>query len=200
MALLILGCVACLVSAVTGIQALEAGSRIGTVISYQHGYGRLYAVAAAVFFAVAFYGVYRRFPIVWKLGWIFLVAGTADFIVEAWLGLIHRPYGWVGALAATLGGLAMLAYWGIWWQRHREYFAPEGPPPGWAPDLSSSALVCHRHGRSYTHCDCGGVSSEFFSPLRPNYSPQPTADRRGNSRMTTSILKFGALLAPVSGG
>jgi hypothetical protein len=64
----------------------------------------------------------------------------------------------------------------------------------------SSALVCHRHGRSYTHCDCGGVSSEFFSPLRPNYSPQPTADRRGNSRMTTSILKFGALLAPVSGG
>jgi len=136
MALLILGCLACLVSAVTGIQALEAGSRTGTVISYHHGYGRLYAVAAAVFFAVAFYGVYRRFPIVWKLGWIFLVAGTADFIVEAWLGLIHRPYGWVGALAATLGGLAMLAYWGIWWQRHREYFTPEGPPPGWAPDLS----------------------------------------------------------------
>ena len=136
MALLILGCVACLVSAVTGIQALEAGSRTGTVISYHHGYGRLYAVAAAVFFAVAFYGVYRGFPIVWKLGWIFLVAGTADFIAEAWLGLIHRPYGWVGALAATLGGLAMLAYWGIWWQRHREYFTPEGPPPGWAPDLS----------------------------------------------------------------
>jgi len=66
----------------------------------------------------------------------FLGGRHGDFIVEAWLGFIHRPYGWVGALAATLGGLAMLAYWGIWWQRHREYFTPEGPPPGGAPDLS----------------------------------------------------------------
>ena len=200
MALLILGCVACLVSAVTGIQALEAGSRTGMVISYHHGYGRLYAVAAAVFFAVAFYGVYRMFPIVWKLGWIFLVAGTADFIVEAWLGLIHRPYGWVGApggyswrscKARLLGHLVAAA---------PRVFHSGRSATRLGARSESSALVCHRHGRSYTHCDCGGVSSEFFSPLRPNHSPQPTADRRGNSRMITSILKFGALLAPVSGG
>src|SRR5207245_9703378 len=116
---LILGGLTCLVAAVTGIQTVEAGSRTGTVISYHHGYVRLYAVAAAVFFAVAFYGVYRRFPIVWKLGWIFLVAGTADFIVEAWVGLIHRGYGWVGVLVATLGGLAVLVVWCICWQLWR---------------------------------------------------------------------------------
>jgi hypothetical protein len=136
MTLLLLGCVAGIISAVTGIQAVETDSRTGTVITYWHGYWRLLALGYAAIFAFAFYGIYRRFPIAWKLGWVFLVAGAAEFIFQAWLGLIHQPYGWVGAIAATLGGIAVLAYWGIWWQRHREYFTPEGPPAGWSPDLT----------------------------------------------------------------
>jgi len=53
-----------------------------------------------------------------------------DFIFEAWLGLIHQPYGWVGALGATVCVIAVTIYWGIWWQRHRDYFTPNGPS-GW---------------------------------------------------------------------
>jgi len=136
MTLLILGSVVCVFSAITGIQSFYTDSRTGTVITYWHGYWRLLALAYAAIFAMAFYSIYRRLRIAWRLGWVFLVAGAADFIFEAWVGLIHQPYGWVGALAATLGGIAVAAYWGIWWQRHREYFTPEGPPSGWAPDLS----------------------------------------------------------------
>jgi hypothetical protein len=136
MTLLILGVVFCVFSAITGIQSFYTDSSTGTVITYWHGYWRLLAFGYAAMFAMAFYGIYRRLPIAWKLGWVFLVGGAADFIFEAWVGLIHQPYGWVGVLAATLGGIAVVAYWGIWWQRHREYFTPEGPPPDWAPDLS----------------------------------------------------------------
>jgi hypothetical protein len=136
MTLLILFCVFCIISAVTGIQTFETDSRAGTVISYYHGYGRLYALAAAAFFALAFYGVYRRSPITWKLGWLFLLAGAADLIFEAWLGLIHQPYGWMGALAAAAGVIGVTIYWGIWWQRHRDYFARDVLPAGWSPDLT----------------------------------------------------------------
>ena len=136
MALLLLGCLLCVVSAITGIQAFEASSRTGTVITYWKGYWRWLALVYAAIFAVAFYSIYRRFPIAWKLAWVFLIGGAADFIFEAWVGLIHQPYGWVGAIGATIGAIAAVAYWGIWWQQHREYFSPGGPPAGWSPDLS----------------------------------------------------------------
>jgi hypothetical protein len=34
-------------------------------------------------------------------------------IFEAWLGLIHQPYGWVGALGATVCVIAVTIYWGF---------------------------------------------------------------------------------------
>lgn|ERR1700719_759328 len=126
MALLILSCVLCIVSAITGIQAFEADSRTGTVITYWHGYGRFYAIAGAFVSAVSFYGVYRRSPLAWKLGWLFLFAGAANFIAEAWLGLIHQSYGWIGAVAATLAAVGVTVYWGFWWRKQKPYFIGYG--------------------------------------------------------------------------
>jgi len=139
MLLLILGCVLAIASAVTGVQSFYWSSHNGTVdssVTYWHGPWRWLTLVYAAIFAAAFYGVYRRRPIAWKLGWVFLVIGAAHFIFAAWVGLIHQPYGWVGAIGATVGGILVLAYWGIWWQRQREYFSPGGPPAGWSPDLS----------------------------------------------------------------
>jgi hypothetical protein len=125
MALLLLGCIACIASAITGVQAFQADSRTGTVISYWQGSWRWLALLYAAIFAVAFYSVYRRFPLAWKLGWVFLIAGAADFIIQAWLGLIDQPYGWVGGIAATLGGIGVAIYWGFWWRKQKPYFVPD---------------------------------------------------------------------------
>jgi hypothetical protein len=125
MALLLFSCVACILSAVTGIQAFDANSRTGTVVYYWHSYWRLLALVYAAISALAFYVVYRRYSIAWKLGWVFLIAGAAEFTLQAWLGLIHQPYGWVGAIAATLGGMGAAIYWGFWWRKQKDYFSPD---------------------------------------------------------------------------
>ena len=57
------------------------------------------------------------------------------FVVEAAIMLLPQPYGWVGVIGVAVGATLVVAYWGIWWQRHREYFSPDGPPAGWSPDL-----------------------------------------------------------------
>ena len=125
MAVLLISCVICTVSAITGIQAFEADSRTGTVVSYWHGYWRLLPLFYAAISALAFYGIYRHYPVVWKLGWVFLIGSAVEFIVLAWLSLIHQPYGWVGAIAATLGGIGVSVYWGFWWQKQKSYFFPD---------------------------------------------------------------------------
>ena len=124
MALLLFSCVACILSAVTGIHAFDANSRTGTVVSYWHGYWRLLPLFYAAISALAFYGIYRHYPVVWKLGWVFLIGGAVEFIVLAWLSLIHQPYGWVGAIAATLGGIGVTVYWGFWWRKQKSYVFP----------------------------------------------------------------------------
>ena len=93
MALLLLGCIAGILSAITGVQSFYTDSRTGTVITYWQGSLRWLALVYAAIFAVAFYGIYRRLPIAWKLGWVFLALSVVQFIVEAWLQLIHQPYG-----------------------------------------------------------------------------------------------------------
>ena len=84
MTLLIIVAVFSVASAITGIQSFHTDSRIGTTIWYWHGYERLYALASAVFFAVAFYAVYRRLPIAWQLGRVFIYLSAAYFASEVW--------------------------------------------------------------------------------------------------------------------
>ena len=111
MALLLFSCVACILSAVTGfrhstqIHAPAQSSAAGTATD---DCCRIFYAAIS---ALAFYGIYRHYPVVWKLGWVFLIGGAVEFIVLAWLSLIHQPYGWVGAIAATLGGIGVTVYW-----------------------------------------------------------------------------------------
>jgi len=95
MTLLIIVAVFSVASAITGIQSFHMDSRIGTTIWYWHGYERLYALASAVFFAVAFYAVYRRLPIAWQLGRVFIYLSAAYFASEVWrsLGTCERATG-----------------------------------------------------------------------------------------------------------
>ena len=90
------------------------------------GAWRWFALVYAAFFAVAFYGVYRRFPLAWKVGWVVLVASTAAFIVQVWLTEVQPPdTGYVVRGLATLGGIAVGIYWGFWWYNQKRYFIPD---------------------------------------------------------------------------
>ena len=119
--LLLTGVVFCLASAITGIQSIHTDPR-GTIITYWHGYGRLLAVAYAAAFAVAFYGIYRRYPVVWKLGFVVCYLGAAQFIFQAWWMLWPQPYGWVGATAVTVCAPFAALYWISWWRRQKGWF------------------------------------------------------------------------------
>jgi len=132
MMVLALLCLLCIVSAITGIQAFElsaiqSGSRTGSVVTYWEGAWRWFALVYAAFFAVAFYGIYRRFPLAWKVGWVVVVASTAAFIVQVWLVDVQPPdaaAAWF-KLAAALGGIPVGIYWGFWWYKQKRYFIPD---------------------------------------------------------------------------
>ena len=109
-------------SAITGIASFQADSRTGTVVEYWHGYEWLYAVGAAIIFAIASYGIYRRFPLVWKIGFVVIYLSAAEFVFQAWWFLWPQPYGWVGATAVTVFAPFIALYWASWWRRQRTYF------------------------------------------------------------------------------
>lgn len=122
---LVLGCILGVASAVTGVQSFSWSSRNGTVIrsvTYWHGYWRLLPLLYAALYGTMFYVVYRRLPLAWTLGWVGVIASAAAFIAGAWIGLIRQPYGWVGAIAATVGGIIVAVYWGSRWNQQRSYF------------------------------------------------------------------------------
>jgi hypothetical protein len=135
--LLVAGCIGGLVSVVTGVQSFSFDSATGSQVShYVTVWERVWGVVTAVVCGLAAWGIYRRAPIVWPFGWVALVVSALWFVVEAAIMLLPQPYGWVGVIGAAVGAVLVVAYWGVWWQRHREYFSPEGVPPGWRPDLS----------------------------------------------------------------
>lgn len=123
MAILILVCVLCALSAITGIQSFHFGSRTDTVVTYHHGYSRFYALALAAANAIAFYGVYRRTPVAWKIGWVVLVLAPVSFIIRALPSAIHQQYGKFGAtIGVVLGAIFVAVYWAFWWNRQKSYF------------------------------------------------------------------------------
>ena len=123
--LLLTGVVFALASAISGIQSIYT-DHTGTVITYWHGYGRLLALAYAAVLALAFYGIYRRYPIVWKLGFAAWYVSAADFIFQAWRLLLPQPYGWVGATAVTVVTPFVALYWANWWHRQKGWFIRRG--------------------------------------------------------------------------
>jgi hypothetical protein len=123
--LLVTGVVFSLASAISGIQSIYT-DQTGTVITYWHGHGRLIALAYAAALALAFCGIYRQYPICWKLGFVVLWLGAADFIFQAWRLLLPQPYGWVGATAVTIVTPFVALYWANWWRRQKGWFIGRG--------------------------------------------------------------------------
>ena len=120
--LLLCGAVFSMISAISGIQSVNVNPRTGTVITYWHGYGRLLALGYAALMAFAFYGIYQRYPIAWKLGFVLWFLLAVEFIVEAWQMLLPQPYGWVGATVVTVVTPVGALYLANWWRKQKAWF------------------------------------------------------------------------------
>jgi hypothetical protein len=88
-------------------------------------YGRFFALLACVLNVLIFYGIQRRLFIIWKFCWAVLVLSFLQFLIAALPAILQSPgpFDWVAAAFATISCLAVTIYWGIWWNRQKEYFS-----------------------------------------------------------------------------
>ena len=85
--------------------------------------------ANAVAFGVAFYGVYRRHPITWRLGWVVFCLSCAQGVLTVWSSTRSQPDAGVIFVLSAFAGLAVALFWGNWWRRQRLYFFSENDKP-----------------------------------------------------------------------
>jgi hypothetical protein len=106
--------VACLTSAISIFRTIvpPAGT-IGTVT----------AIVNKAVFGCALYGIHNRAPVMWKLGFAFIVFSGAMFLVQSLTMTPTRatntPIKW-GFL--TIVTLAVTTYWLFRWKRQKPYF------------------------------------------------------------------------------
>jgi|SRR5208282_6227306 len=75
--------------------------------------------------AAAFYGIRKRAPIVWKVGWIVLAFGLLDFFIEALSSTRKIPeasHPWAFRTFILVSGTLVGLYWSFWWRRQKTYF------------------------------------------------------------------------------
>ena len=88
------------------------------------GFWKLRALVSLAFFASAFYGIHRRVPLTWKLGWGVIVGGYLWFIVSVLSTTLKMPQPdrWIASCSIVIGTLLVVLYWGYWWWRQKQYF------------------------------------------------------------------------------
>jgi hypothetical protein len=84
------------------------------------------SIIDAAVFGAALYGIQKRIPLMWKLGFAGIVMGAASFLVHS-LGVVRsvptRPtvaHFQLGFLA--IATVVVTGYWLLWWKRQKPYF------------------------------------------------------------------------------
>jgi hypothetical protein len=122
-AICILFCLLSVVAAFTGIRTFHWSTSDGLNITRQGGLVYiLWAVFSSLLYASAAYGIHRRIPVVWKLGWAVLIVSFLEFTTGGVYSVLRQPGGWIGAAGILVGGVLVAVYWGRWWKRQRGYF------------------------------------------------------------------------------
>ncbi|MGB6874900.1 MAG: hypothetical protein WBD87_02590 [Candidatus Acidiferrales bacterium] len=122
----ILFCLMSVASAITGIQSAHSSMRaisgapahVSTIVTRERGTAaRLWAIFVALVFAVAAYGIHKRAPFVWGLGWVVLCLAFLQFLIEVLSSSLRlpQPDRWIASSAILLGAGGVAAWWGIWW-------------------------------------------------------------------------------------
>jgi uncharacterized membrane protein len=131
----ILFCVLSLVSGLTGVRSFHASISAGKsvnssaniVISKNIAF-RIYAFLNAILCGAAAYGIHKKVPATWKLGWVVLVVSLLNALVSALSSSLKLPLPdrWIASSAIVIGICAVAIYWGLWWKRKRNYFETPG--------------------------------------------------------------------------
>jgi len=109
--------VACIMSAISIFRPIVLpGGTFGIVSS----------IIDTAVFGCAFYGIHRRAPLIWKLGFAIIVGLGAQFLMQSlaiWSSILGRATNApIESGFLTLATLAVTTYWLFWWKRQRHYF------------------------------------------------------------------------------
>lgn len=126
-------CLLSVTSAITHIHAFRWSLRAvpgapvttTTVVTKRSGFGAtILSLVGALFYAVAAYGIHRRAPITWKLGWGVLGIVSLSFLIQtlSFSLRLPQPDWWIASSAILVGDTAITLYWGFWWKRQKGYF------------------------------------------------------------------------------
>jgi hypothetical protein len=103
-----------------------------TVVSKHKGLGATLSLLLAVLYACAFYGIHKKAPLTWRLGWVAIAFGFLEFLAVALSSTRRLPETvppWIASVAIVVGGGAVALYWGLWWNRQKGYFSPRISSP-----------------------------------------------------------------------
>ncbi len=78
-----------------------------------------------IFFAGAYYGIQKRAPVMWRVGWGLIVFGVSEFLILALSATVKFPatdHPWIASFAVVVGATVVASYWGFWWMRQKSYF------------------------------------------------------------------------------
>lgn len=84
------------------------------------------SIIDAAMFGGAFYGIQKRMPLMWKLGFAGIALQGARFLVQSRAVLRSVPMRPTGAHIQlgflTVGAVVVTGYWLLWWKRQKPYF------------------------------------------------------------------------------
>ena len=109
--------VACIASAISVFRPIvPPGGPVGIFLG----------MVDTVLFGGAFYGIHRRAPLMWKLGFAIILFLGASFLTQSltmtWNTLGRAPNARIEAAFISVAALAVTTYWLVWWKRQKAYF------------------------------------------------------------------------------
>ncbi|HEY1471404.1 MAG TPA: hypothetical protein VGF61_20365 [Candidatus Acidoferrum sp.] len=91
-------CLLSVVSALTGVRTFQWSTSHGMYVAKNSGLiNTLWSVFSALLYASAAYGIHRRAPVVWKLGWAVLIVSFLQFTIGGVSAVLRQRGGWIGA-------------------------------------------------------------------------------------------------------
>jgi hypothetical protein len=87
----------------------------------------LWIVINFLIFAGTYYGIQKRAPFMWKMGWIVIVCGFLDFLILTLSAIVKLPestHPLIASAAVLIGSATVAVYFSHWWWQQKSYFAP----------------------------------------------------------------------------